>query len=106
MATARPTRVVNIRREMHNVYVGRAGHGYDGYFGNPFHPVGDGEDARITCIEQFRDYFHRRMRDDVEYARRILELRGKKLGCFCKPKVCHADIIAEYLNNLDGNDAK
>ena len=30
------TRVVNIRKETCDVYIGRAGYGKDGYFGNPF----------------------------------------------------------------------
>lgn len=30
------TRVVNIRKESCDVYIGRAGQGKDGYFGNPF----------------------------------------------------------------------
>ena len=30
------TRVVNIRKEAYDVYIGRAGKGQDGYFGNPF----------------------------------------------------------------------
>lgn len=25
---------------------------------------------------------------------------GKVLGCFCKPKACHGDILAEVLNEL------
>lgn len=27
--------------------------------------------------------------------------RGKVLGCYCKPKACHGDTIAEYLNGLE-----
>ena len=30
------TRVVNIKEEKYDVYIGRAGRGQDGYFGNPF----------------------------------------------------------------------
>jgi hypothetical protein len=28
-------------------------------------------------------------------------LRGKTLGCFCKPHPCHGDIIAAYLDSLE-----
>lgn len=31
-----PTRAVNLRHEPYDVYIGRAGHGQGGYFGNPF----------------------------------------------------------------------
>lgn len=27
--------------------------------------------------------------------------RGEVLGCYCKPKACHGDTIAEYLNGLE-----
>ena len=30
----------------------------------------------------------------------VVKLKGKTLGCFCKPYPCHGDIIAEYLNLL------
>jgi hypothetical protein len=41
---------------------------------------------------------------DAEFKRRIHELKGKTLGCFCKPEACHGDVIAEYLNNLQDVD--
>ncbi len=28
------------------------------------------------------------------------ELKGKRLGCTCKPKSCHGDVLAELANNL------
>jgi len=29
------------------------------------------------------------------------ELDGKILGCFCKPKACHCDVLAELVENLN-----
>ena len=37
---------------------------------------------------------------DSEFATRVKGLRGKQLGCFCKPKACHGDVIVEYLENI------
>lgn len=85
------TRVVNLHRSPYDVYIGRAGQGQDGYFGNPCR--GNRRDA----IEAFRTYFHARLGTDVEFKRRVEELRGKRLGCFCAPKECHGDVIVEYL---------
>ena len=31
----------------------------------------------------------------------VLQLRGKVLGCHCKPLACHGDVLADYLNSLD-----
>lgn len=91
------TRVVNLRREMFDAYIGRAGHGHDGYFGNPFRLL-PGE-ARGATIERFRAYFLDRIARDDEFRRRVLALRGKTLGCFCKPAACHGDVIAEWIDS-------
>ena len=94
------TRTVHIS-EPYDVYIGRAGHGRDGYFGNPIKLLGDTKTLRALCIEQYRNYFHERLERDLEFKRRVLELKGKRLGCFCKPnKQCHGDVIVEYLENF------
>jgi Domain of unknown function (DUF4326) len=46
-------------------------------------------------IEKFRAYgishgLHIRART---------ELKGKVLGCCCKPKLCHGDVLAEWANS-------
>lgn len=92
------TQVVNIRFSVYDIYIGRAGHGKDGYFGNPFRLKNS--EQRGATIERYRNYFHNRMQTDAEFSRRILELKGKTLGCFCKPEACHGDVIANYLNSL------
>ena len=89
------TTVVNIRFSEHDVYIGRAGHGQDGYWGNPFSGARDG--GRERAVALYREYFLKRLRVDPEFARRTEALRGKRLGCFCKPKACHGDVIVEYL---------
>jgi len=93
------TNVVNIRTSgSYDVYIGRAGKGKDGYFGNPFKL--NSFEPRGTTIEPYRKYFYDRLETDSDFKNRIYELKGKTLGCFCKPHECHGDVIAEYLNNL------
>lgn len=89
------TTVVNLKFEEYDVYIGREGKGQSGYFGNPY-KSGDKEDN----IKLFRKYFYDRLKNDPHFTKRVHQLQGKKLGCFCKPKLCHGDIIADYLNNL------
>ncbi len=89
------TTVVNIRRNEYDVYIGRAGHGEDGMFGNPFSAMRDG--GREKAIALYREYFYNRIQTDPEFARQISELKGKRLGCFCAPKSCHGHVIVEYL---------
>ncbi len=89
-------KVVNLYKEPYDVYIGRAGKGKDGYFGNPFHL--ESWENRGDTLEKFKEYFDERIKKDPEFKRRVEELKDKTLGCFCKPKACHGDIIAEYLN--------
>jgi len=99
------TRVVNLRTEPYDVYIGRRGRfanplkeGGDGYFGNP-HMLRNGHyHHRLVVIELFRRYFYARLQNDAEFKTRVEKLRGLRLGCFCKPLPCHGDVIADYLN--------
>ena len=92
------TKTVNIYTSGYDVYIGRAGRGEDGYFGNPFR-LRVGEDRGAT-VERYRKYFHDRPETDPEFKRRVHELKSKIPGCFCKPYPCHGDVIAEYPDNL------
>jgi hypothetical protein len=88
-AAQQRTRIVNLRREPYDVYVGRGGRGMDGYFGNPF--------RGLHALQLYRRRFYDRIQSDPEFRRRVLALRGKTLGCFCKPRACHGDIIVAWL---------
>jgi hypothetical protein len=100
------TTVVNIRNQEADVYIGRPPRGLGipdpparGWLGNPF--VMNNEEGRMEVIDRFRLYFAKRVHTDKAFRKAVLELRGKTLGCFCKPKPCHGDIIALWLNSLD-----
>ena len=92
------TTVVNLRYQPYDQYIGRSGKGEDGYFGNPIR-LQPGE-SRGSTIQKFKDYFYKRLRTDQEFKDRIHQLKGKRLGCFCKPFPCHGDVIAAYLNSF------
>ena len=93
------TTVVNIRHtDKYDQYIGRAGHGHDGYFGNPF--ILSPTEPKGATLERYREYFYDRLNNDPEFKQRVHSLKGKVLGCFCKPLPCHGDVIAHYLNNL------
>jgi hypothetical protein len=90
------TRTVNIRTEPYDVYIGRAGRGEDGYFGNPYR-LGANM-GRELSLRLFEAHFYERLEHDPEFKQRVLALAGKRLGCFCKPQACHGDVIADYVN--------
>lgn len=88
MKPANETKVVNLRYEKYDVYIGRGSK-----WGNPFKIGVDG--TRKEVIEKYRQYIMSRpdLLNDLE------ELRGKRLGCYCKPKPCHGDVLIELLEN-------
>jgi hypothetical protein len=83
------TSVVNKSRSTYDVYIGRGSK-----WGNPYIIGKDG--SREDVIRKYESDFNNGKFSHDE----LLELQGKKLGCFCKPLACHGDILAEYLNNL------
>lgn len=103
------TTVVNIRNEKCDVKICRTPKNeippapQTGCFGNPFFLRDVNNDAeRSEVIRNYREYFYRKVECDTAFKDAVLSLRGKKLGCFCKPKPCHGDVIVEY---LEGNHA-
>lgn len=97
------TTVVNCRCSKYDVYIGRAGKGQSGEFGNPhiigYCPICKKTHDREDCIDAFKIDFLKRMENDIEFRTKVLALKDKVLGCFCKPAKCHGDIIVTYLNN-------
>lgn len=87
----------------YDIYIGRAGHGYDSVLGNPFVIA---EYGRELSLELYRVYLYRRAELDCEFKRRLLECDGKTLGCpgGCKIRglACHGDIIIEWLDANKG----
>lgn len=125
MKIGNKTRAVNVRYELCDVYCGRAssantlrsfGQSIEdltpkglplGFFGNRVLPEficrickGVHLDTEkvdlLTCTIQDIGY---RLRTDPTYRSAVLDLEGKTLGCWCKPKICHVDIIVFYIEN-------
>ena len=85
------TKVVNVRSDPYDVYIGR---GSD--WGNPFSHVNSAlvswvVDSRESAISEYHKYITTERPDLME---RLSELRGKTLGCYCKPLACHGDVLA------------
>ena len=76
------TTVVNRRNASEDVYIGRGSK-----WGNPFKIGQDG--SREEVIAKYREYLWQ----SPHLLDSLLELEGKKLGCFCKPHACHGDVL-------------
>jgi len=81
------TRVVNVNIDNYNVYIGRGS-----IYGNPF--IIGIHGTRKECIDQYKQL----LIDNKDLMNDIYKLHGKILGCHCKPKACHGDIICDILN--------
>lgn len=86
------TKVIHCRAGPYDVYIGRPGP-----WGNPF-PIGE-HGTRAEVIEKYEAWFLSQP-ELIKKAKE--ELRGKTLGCWCKPSACHGDVIAKYIDvNLE-----
>ena len=90
------TRVVNLRESDYDIYIGRGSE-----FGNPFTHIKDKKtlaqfivNSRDEAIESYRKW----IKAQPDLLDKVETLRGKRLGCFCKPKSCHGDVLIEILN--------
>lgn len=85
-----PTRVVHCKREKFDVYIGRPSK-----WGNPFalKPTAHAAEFVASRDEALRRY-EEWVRSQPSLMAALGELRGKTLGCWCKPKPCHGDILA------------
>ncbi len=109
------TKVVNINHSSYDEYIGRGTEyrthmnsrgiqpGEKGWLGNP-HPIGwcdicQTYHSREECIQAFKKDFYRKINNDSVFQKAVLQLRGKRLGCYCKPKACHGDVIKAWIES-------
>ncbi len=78
------TTVVHCKKEKYDVYIGRPSK-----WGNPFVIGKDGN--REEVVRKYEQWILKQP-DLIE---EISTLKGKTLGCWCKPAGCHGDILAK-----------
>ena len=83
------TKVVNKYKQPYDIYIGRGSK-----WGNPFIIGQDGN--REEVINKYENY----LLNNPELLNSLHELKGKTLGCFCKPKPCHGDVLIKYIRKL------
>ena len=62
-------------------------------FGNPFK-----NGSRDSQCDRYQAYFDERIIEDEDFKTAVLLLKGQTLYCWCAPKRCHAETIANWLN--------
>jgi hypothetical protein len=82
--------VVNKYKEPLHIYIGRGSK-----WGNPFVMNNSSDEERNRVCDMYEEYFW-----TTDLKNHLHELKGRKLGCFCKPKRCHGDFLAKLVNEL------
>lgn len=84
--------VVNKKNSEYDIYIGRGS-----IWGNPYtHHKFDTKakyivETREEAIRLYEIY----ARKNLNILNNLHKLKGKTLGCFCKPKSCHGDILVK-----------
>lgn len=95
------TIVVNIKTDKYDINIGRTP-GKKNHYGNPF-IIGKDGNRNDVCNKHIYWLLGYRKYKNIEPERRqwilehLEELRGKVLGCFCKPLKCHGDNYVKIL---------
>jgi hypothetical protein len=93
------TKVVHFRKEKFDIYIGRPSE-----WGNPFSHIKD-KKTRAEFIVKNREEAVAKYREWILTQDHLMEkletLRGKSLGCWCKPKACHGDVLVQLLREND-----
>lgn len=77
-------------------------------FGNPFKMRFEEERARV--IAQYREWWYADAQEQLRYkfirafddANRNPLLGPVQLACWCAPRMCHGDVLAEYAQRISG----
>lgn len=65
---------------------------YQSKWANPFSVK---KYSRTKCLEMYKNF----VLNNHELYNSLEELKNKELGCWCKPELCHGDILIELLKN-------
>jgi len=96
------TTVVHCKKQPYDVYIGRGSK-----WGNPYTHIKDRKTkaeyivaTREDAINMYRKWIM--LRPDL--LSDLSELKGKTLGCYCKPKSCHGDVLVELIKEFQKLD--
>jgi hypothetical protein len=89
-----------------NSYIGRGGtvligsssFSYPGSkWGNPFKPLK--HNTKEQRIRQYEAYIRQKIESE-SLQKELLAMKGKVLGCWCKPDGCHGDVLVRLIEEL------
>lgn len=91
------TIVVNRYKEPFQVDIGR-----NSKWGNPWsHESKSRAKFIVATREEAIDNYRHWILGQPELIAALEEIKGKVLGCFCIPKACHGEVLAELADKFD-----
>lgn len=105
-----PTTVINIRHaaaEDWDVYIGRAcpragdprAH-VSSAFRNPYSIDRRRFISREEAVRRYEDYLRLSLSTGDVTIEDLSALKGKRLGCWCKPEPCHGDVLIKLIEEF------
>lgn len=92
------TSVVNVKIDEYDIYVGRKNKTYNlkqYIYANPFKLERERDRDHIYNLYERWLKFQYRWQEKCDMDWQLDFLKGKRLGCWCSPKKCHADLLAK-----------
>lgn len=84
------TRIVHCKKAPYDVYIGRPSE-----WGNPFsHQEGTLAEFKVPTREDAIAAYEVYLKTKPDLLAKLPDLKGKTLGCWCKPAPCHGDVLA------------
>lgn len=88
------TKIVNCKYDSYDVYIGRPSK-----WGNPYsHKNGTLAKYKTATREEAIQKYKEWILTQPDLMAALPELKGKILGCWCRPMLCHGDILVELVN--------
>ena len=93
--------------DKNNLYIGRAGIVFidkerfpkkSSPFCNIFKIGRDGTREEVT--QKYQQYITEKIKNEPELKNELISMKGKNLGCWCKPEPCHGDYLLQLINSL------
>jgi hypothetical protein len=88
-----------------NIYIGRKGVVFidnirfpqnSSKFANPYKIGKDG--TREEILFKYKNYIVNKLENNMDLIFELLSLKGKNLGCWCYPEMCHGNILLELID--------
>lgn len=91
-------RVVHCKKAPFDVYIGRPSK-----WGNPYSHLSSAEtlaEFQVATRTEALLAYKKWVKEQPALMAALPELKGKVLGCWCAPQLCHGDILVEFVDAL------